>query len=56
MVDSVLVRLTVILVSIIVVLFTWAAALLTGWCLWATAAALLLTALLSGVIYTAVKW
>ena len=56
MADSVLVRLAVILVSLVVLLFTWAAALLTGWCLWATAVSLLLTALFSGVIYVAVRW
>ena len=54
--DSVMVRLAVILVSIIVLLFTWTTTTLTDWCLWAIGIAFLLTALLSGVIYVAVRW
>ncbi len=54
--DSVMVRLAVILVSIIVLLFTWTAVVLTDWCLWAIGITFLLTTLFSGIIYVAIRW
>jgi len=56
MTDTLMVRLAVILVSLLVILFTWTAAYLTGWCLWAISVSLLVTCLLGGVVYVAVRW